>query len=122
MPASKQNISPYILQYNHKIISVLCRTIDHNPSSNTAQDSFHGTAISLTQHTTIENGGNRRHQSRLLIKSSSKSIEQLPQSYSSVPPVASRDNSPPPQKEGDHQIRQLNNLIMILLNMFGWLK
>ena len=45
--------------------------IDHNPSSNTAHDSFHGTAISLTQHTTIENGGNRRHQSRLLIKSSS---------------------------------------------------
>ena len=24
--------------------------IDHNPSSRTAKDSFHGTAISLTQH------------------------------------------------------------------------
>ena len=28
--------------------------IDHNPSSTTASDSFHGTAISLTQHRTSE--------------------------------------------------------------------
>jgi len=28
--------------------------IDHNPSSTTSQDSFHGTAISLVQHPTSE--------------------------------------------------------------------
>ena len=31
--------------------------IDHNPSSRTAKDSFHGTAISLTQHPDTETDG-----------------------------------------------------------------
>ena len=31
--------------------------IDHNPSSRTAKDSFHGTAISLTEHPTNDFGG-----------------------------------------------------------------
>lgn len=34
--------------------------IDHNPSSTTAHDSFHGTAISLVQHPTTSNKGNDR--------------------------------------------------------------
>ena len=31
--------------------------IDHNPSSTTSSDSFHGTAISLVQHPTVEETG-----------------------------------------------------------------
>ena len=34
--------------------------IDHNPSSTTAKDSFHGTAMSLTQHPTKTNQGTVR--------------------------------------------------------------
>ena len=34
--------------------------IDHNPSSTSAQDSFHGTAISLVQHPTTEKPGTVR--------------------------------------------------------------
>jgi len=34
--------------------------IDHNPSSTTASDSFHGTAITLIQHPTQENPGHKR--------------------------------------------------------------
>ena len=34
------------------------RNLDnHNPSSTSSRDSFHGTAISITQHTTNENAG-----------------------------------------------------------------
>ena len=29
--------------------------IDHNPSATTAKDSFHGTAVSVVQHPTIDN-------------------------------------------------------------------
>ena len=35
--------------------------IDHNPSSTTSQDSFHGTAISLVQHPTSEVKGDERN-------------------------------------------------------------
>ena len=31
--------------------------IDHNLSSTSAQSSFHGTAISLTQHVSLDNSG-----------------------------------------------------------------
>ena len=34
--------------------------IDHNPSSTSAHDSFHGTAISLAQHPTEKNPGRQR--------------------------------------------------------------
>ena len=64
--------------------------IDHNPSSISAHDSFHGTAISLVQHPTTEERGNDRATDVFdPTKSSiSKKIAQLPLSYSEVPPVA----------------------------------
>lgn len=63
--------------------------IDHNPSSGTAKDSFHGTGISLIQHLPHECAGSDRgvlvmNQSTL----STRSIIPLPQAYTSVPPVA----------------------------------
>ena len=43
-----------------KITTGSVDNIDHNPSSRTSKDSFHGTAISLTQHPSEENEGNDR--------------------------------------------------------------
>ena len=64
-----------------------CDNIDHNPSSRTATESFHGTGISLIQHpdpnfTWAEDG-------YVSIRNSatSRSIPPLPESYSNVPPV-----------------------------------
>ena len=64
--------------------------IDHNPSSISAHDSFHGTAISLVQHPTTEERGNDRATDVFdpTKSSTSKKIAQLPSSYSEVPPVA----------------------------------
>ena len=64
--------------------------IDHNPSSISAHDSFHGTAISLVQHLTSEEKGNVRATDVFdpTKSSTSKKIAQLPSSYSEVPPVA----------------------------------
>ena len=47
----------FIQQY----FEIACN-IDHNSSLNTAQDSFHGTAISRTQHVTNENSGTETSQ------------------------------------------------------------
>lgn len=62
--------------------------IDHNPSSTTSHDSFHGTAISLMQHPTEDSAGvdrgivlNKEH------GSSGSKIFQLPTAYREVPPA-----------------------------------
>ena len=63
--------------------------IDHNPSSVTAKDSFHGTGISLMQHPSHECAGLDR--GVLVINQSTpstKSIAPLPPAYTSVSPAA----------------------------------
>ena len=63
--------------------------IDHNPSSTSARGSFHGTAITLTQHRNeILEGEPMDCVAGLLdIGSDSKSIKSLPGSYTTVPSV-----------------------------------
>ena len=75
--------------------------IDHNPSSTSAHDSFHGTGISLFQH---RSSGSRGVQRGLLTANqdvpttdSRKTLSKLPDSYTSVPPLTfgKRDISVP---------------------------
>lgn len=67
--------------------------IDHNPSSRTAKDSFHGTAISLTQHPTIDFAGIDRN--RVLINADvpkRKTVSNLPDSYSGIQPYTEQES------------------------------
>ena len=69
--------------------------IDHNPSATTAKDSFHGTAISLVQHPTSENCGNVRNVKVIdesIVKQ--RSVQELPEYYTSVKPVVLNNNDP----------------------------
>ena len=61
--------------------------IDHNPSSTTAKDSFHGTGISLFQQPTVEKPGTDRGLPILNENIPRKSIAPLPQSYTTIQPV-----------------------------------
>ncbi len=64
--------------------------IDHNTSSTASQDSFHGTAISLTQHVTQDKCGTVRNTERVQVATNlnrSKTIKPLPASYNDVPPA-----------------------------------
>ena len=58
--------------------------IDHNPSSTTAQSSFHGTGISIIQFPTHDNIGICR-EPLTLAKESTEKEPQLPPSYTTVP-------------------------------------
>ena len=60
--------------------------LDHNPSSTTAQDSFHGTGISLFQFPTESNKGCLQDIATLLSTNSTKN-HQLPEEYTTVPAV-----------------------------------
>lgn len=65
--------------------------IDHNPSSTSAHDSFHGTAISLVQHPTSEVPGIDRginaFQPAPPVFKASKKVAQLPHHFLEVPPA-----------------------------------
>lgn len=78
--------------------------IDHNPSSTTAQDSFHGTGISIFQHPQHEASGVERITITTLDSShtiSKKGLNKLPQLYTDVPPVTLSKKDPvPPKVEG----------------------
>ena len=62
--------------------------IDHNPSSMTATDSFHGTGISLFQYPTSHNHGIDCREHRILEEAiQTKKLAQLPDSYTNVRPL-----------------------------------
>ena len=70
--------------------------IDHNPSSTTAQDSFHGTGISLFQHTTNEIPGSSRGCVNISqTTANTKSVAELPVSYTEVAPAVLPNKTPP---------------------------
>ena len=67
--------------------------INHNPSSCTAKDSFHGTAITLTQHPEENRSGENRARTKIdsnIIKQ--KKLLELPKSYTEIRPVALKVN------------------------------
>ena len=73
--------------------------IDHNPSATSARRSFHGTAISLTKHVTKNGSGSIREKTN---EKQSKSISELPATYTDVPPAAFPSDHPIPKKPKGH--------------------
>ncbi len=65
--------------------------LDHNPTSTTSKDAFHGTVISLIQHPTYNGAGVDRNISIAgeSVDVGSKSVDHLPHFYTDVPPVTS---------------------------------
>jgi hypothetical protein len=67
--------------------------LDHNPSSNTAKEAFHGTAVSLTNHITHDNAGTPQDIRRHRPGSRKKGIPNIPQRYMQVPPAGLKNKS-----------------------------
>lgn len=71
--------------------------LDHNPSSTTATSSFHGTSISIFQHTTPDDQGEVREP--VAIKTHNvKKVPELPDSYTNVRPAFFAKKNPSPPK------------------------
>lgn len=70
--------------------------IDHNPSSTSSKNSFHGTGISLFQHTSAQFPGEEQEAVTLeQTTSGTKAVSQLPQSFTNLPPVVLQNKDPP---------------------------
>ena len=84
----KDSVCPPTLK-NNVFTTAAVDNIDHNPSSTTAKDSFHGTSLSLFQHSTLENQGTDRpavsYVERHVI---TKTVTPLSDFYVSTLPVA----------------------------------
>lgn len=98
--------------------------IDHNPSSTTAHDSFHGTGVSLFQQPTVQVPGGCRNRVSLdhATSTGTKSVAELPESYSQVSPVVlpSKNPSVPvvqSDMQGDGQI-----VAKAIAEEFEWLE
>ena len=81
-------VCPPKLRY-HVFTSSAVDNVDHNPTSSTSKDAFHGTAISLIQHPAYNGAGEDRSIS-VGVAPCSKSVGNLPQFYTDVPPVTGR--------------------------------
>ena len=74
--------------------------IDHNPSSTSAKDSFHGTSISLFQHP----HDNMHGVQRVVPDDTASCASHLPESYTIVPPVVLGKGDPIiPKVEGPNK-------------------
>ena len=98
--------------------------IDHNPSSTTAQDSFHGTGISMFQHATAELPGDERPSIVLeqTVTGGTKSVVELPNTYAEVTPaVLPNKYVPVPETLG--QMRGDGNIVeQAIKKEFTWLE
>lgn len=77
--------------------------IDHNPTSTSSHDAFHGTGISLFQHPDSDNGGIPQ----VVTATSDSAIRyaHLPENYTSIPAVTLANKEPPlPVQEGPNTI------------------
>ena len=99
--------------------------IDHNTSSMTSKDSFHGTAISLIQFP--DDSSENISRNRKQLQKGQKNIISLPQFYSQVNPVTSVSEPKVPQSQfsfhtldgiltnqGDQQIEWLHEIKVLL--------
>ena len=78
--------------------------IDHNPSSTSAHDSFHGTGISLLQHQDDFIGIDRGVATTQGDTATNVTITRLPETYISIPPATFvRQDPPVPKHEGPNK-------------------
>ena len=85
----------------HVFTTAAVDNIDHNPSSTTASDLFHGTAVSLTNHLSDTCLGVERDVFHTTTTLPSKTVMHIPSSYSKFPPATLQNKHPMvPQLQG----------------------
>jgi len=90
--------------------------IDHDPTSTTAQTSFHGTGISIFQHPDREHSGTK--QVYVQLEQSTRKIAKLPEEYTSIPAVVAIKDPPIPEVDG----LRIPNCLLNLTEETMWCK
>ena len=99
--------------------------IDHNPSSTTAHDSFHGTGISLFQQqpsVQVPEVCRPRVSLDQAMATGTKSVVELPESYSQVPPVVLPTKNPLVPEVQSNMRRDGQIVAQAIEDEFKWLE
>ena len=84
-------VSPSILRL-HLFTTHAVDNVDHNPSSRSAKDSFHGTAITTTQHLEHVGDGNQRQIYPFQKSKGYYTLRKLPTDYTAIKPFVLKTN------------------------------
>ncbi len=93
--------------------------LDHNPTATTASTSFHGTNISVFQHPTPDNKGEKREQLKIS-DSKVKTVPELPNSFTNIRPAYFTKKNPSPPTHG--QTQGIEFLTTHLTMEYRWLE
>ena len=95
--------------------------IDHNPTATTATTSFHGTSISLFQHLSTDNDGEKRESIRIK-DGKIKRVPELPDSFTNIHPAFFTKKIPIPSKVNIPLNLDRNNIKIDLTVEDEWLE
>jgi hypothetical protein len=95
--------------------------IDHNPTATTATTSFHGTSISLFQHLSTDNDGEKRESIRIK-DSKIKRVPELPDSFTNIHLAFFTKKNPIPSKVNIPLNLDTNNIKIDLTVEHEWLE
>ena len=113
-------VCPHQLRHGLFTIGAL-DNLDHNPSSSTSKESFHGTGISLFQFPTTCNEGIL--QAPINIDSTTKKLLKLPDSYTVVPAVVmKKESTAVPFSSIDSQLSSCSHFNEAVQTEHAWLK
>ena len=108
----KETNNVCLLKFRNGLFTTGCvDNINHNPSLHTAKDSFHGTAITLTQHPKENRSGENCAMTKIdpnIIKQ--KKLLELPKLYTEIRPIALKVN--------DFHVPKINGTLSLMITYY----
>eukprot|EP00112_Aurelia_sp_Birch-Aquarium-sp1_P002960 Seg1330.2 transcript_id=Seg1330.2/GoldUCD/mRNA.D3Y31 product="hypothetical protein" protein_id=Seg1330.2/GoldUCD/D3Y31 len=95
--------------------------LDHDPSSTTAKEAFHGTGISIFQHPDDRNTGQCRDSTYYKDDGLRKQKANLPEEYSTIKPMMMKNKNPPIPENGSWKLTEVGSLNEVMKYGTTWL-
>eukprot|EP00112_Aurelia_sp_Birch-Aquarium-sp1_P007906 Seg1863.1 transcript_id=Seg1863.1/GoldUCD/mRNA.D3Y31 product="hypothetical protein" protein_id=Seg1863.1/GoldUCD/D3Y31 len=95
--------------------------LDHDPSSTTAKEAFHGTGISIFQHPDDRNTGQCRDGTYYKDDGLRKQKANLPEEYSTIKPMMMKNKNPPIPENGSWKLTESGSLNEVMKYGTTWL-
>ena len=96
--------------------------LDHDPSSTTAKEAFHGTGISIFQHPDDQNTGQCRDSAYYKDDGLRKQKANLPEEYSTIKPMMMKNKNPPIPKNSSWKLTEVGPFGEVIKYATKWLE
>ena len=96
--------------------------LDHDPSSTTAKEAFHGTGISIFQHPDDQNTGQCRDSAYYKDDGLRKQKANLPVEYLTIKPMMMKNKNPPTPENSSWKLTEVGPLGEVIKYATKWLE